>query len=126
MSFIFFFILCNLLFNIFSKSGSYSSTFDFKGGLETKQSWYCSDKPTFKVHLSVTEYEAPKGFDFQIEINLKKKSFFGSQNVDQEKVSLYYGGSATLKGDGEGDYFIYLRQYSGFPVKGNINIDYTC
>ena len=117
-------IIINIISSILSKSYTYSSTFEIKGGIKTKKTWECSSTPTFKVIIGIDECEAPIDRGFTLDVYLEKKGKITS--VSNGCVNLHYGGEVTLEGDGEGEYYIYLHHSTGHRVKGSIDIDITC
>lgn len=105
-------------------SGTYSTTYDMKGGVYTQQSWNATSAPTFKVKVTPTHYEGEAGVGMGI--YLQKKNIFGGwDNVASSSVRLDRGGTVTLKGSSKGTYRLYFRNWSGFRAMGRIVITYS-
>lgn len=107
--------------SVFAASGSYSSTYNMTGGLYVKQTWDAKNTPTFKVSNS-NGYSVVDG---EIYVMLQKKGLLGYSTKSDGTLPARKGGSCTLKGDGSGNYRIYLRQLTGDRMTGDITVSWS-
>lgn len=104
-------------------SGSYSSTYDMKGGIITKQSWQTSSTPTFNVDIVPRTY--PLAVNPNMTICLEKQFLFTWLDVAHDTVSIQNGGRVTLRGDGAGTYRIHIYNTSNYQTTGDIYINFS-
>lgn len=107
-------------------SGTYQSTFDFKGGLNTKESWNCTSAPTFTVTMNTSTFDGHPNNAATFSIELQRKTTFSWKTVDSNSDLLVRnGGTVTVTGDQKGTYRIRLVNNSGFRATGNVSISYS-
>lgn len=106
-------------------SGSYSTTYDMKGGVFTQQSWKCTSAPTFTVYVSPTSFAGTEyGVDGYMTVFLERKTGLGWDSVDADKTSLISDGKVILEGSQSGTYRLYFNSISGYRATGDIEIEY--
>lgn len=105
-------------------SGTYNGSYDMSGGVFTQVTWNCTAKPSFTVTITPTSFSGALK-TAEMTVYLEKKGFWGWSPVDESNVTLEYGGTVYLDGDGEGEYRLYLRNWSGFNAKGTFFVSYS-
>lgn len=105
-------------------SGTYSTDYDMTGGVYSAQSWACDATPTFNVTITPTSFAGASN-EVKMGIKLQKKGTLGYSDVDEDYVTLKYGGTVTVKGNGSGTYRLYFRNYSGFKATGSIYVSFS-
>ncbi|PEL13498.1 hypothetical protein [Bacillus sp. AFS017336] len=110
----------------FAASGTYTSTYSMKGGVESKR-FDVGKKPTFVVSVTPTQgvwlYPEHKK-EASIELILKKDVFGIDPEYDTSNVSSVTGGKRTLTNETDGKYYIYYRNYTDERMEGKTNISW--
>ncbi|KSU88894.1 hypothetical protein A2U94_15075 [Bacillus sp. VT 712] len=107
---------------VLAGSSSYTSTYSMTGGVFGR--WIKADStPTATVKLNPSSGVN----DAKITIFLQKKYKTSYTDVAKKAVSSTVGSSTELTKDksGSGEYRIYLRNYSGLPMRGSVSIKLT-
>ena len=105
-----------------SANGTYESTYDMTGGVYSKITWTTDGQATFDVFVNPSE--GREGTILTVFLQ-KSKSFNSWVDVESGEVDSVDGGSVTLNASEAGTYRIYLRNWTGFRVKGDISINYS-
>lgn len=105
---------------VYAASGTYNSTYSMTGGVYS-QVWNASAKPTFTVSL----YPDIGVANANITIYLERDNWNGWGVVTSKSVSSTSGSTSTLYGQESGEHRIYLRNYSGKLMQGDVTIKYS-
>lgn len=106
-----------------ASGGTHSTTYDMTGGVFTKQTWNCSNAPTFVVRVIPKTFDG--NMDSDMSIYLERKSGLMWTGADAADTSMVYPGRVTLKGSQAGNYRLYFRNWTGFRATGDIEISYS-
>ena len=101
-------------------AASFNSTYDMTGGLFTRTFSPTSSKPI----VTVQTWPDVGVYGQSMSVYLQKKNTFGYDDVSSGSLDSTVYDETSLKGNSKGTYRIYLRNWTGKKMSGDIPISY--
>lgn len=109
----------------YAGSGSYNSTYSMTGGVYSR-TMDVGANPNFVINVRPTEWPSSSS---TMTLFLQQKHWYGwgsaGGSQTSRTVSARYSSTTTLRGLDDDLYRVYMRNYTGLPMRGNVSFNWS-